>query len=460
MSKLKFLSIFICLTLCLSLLTLPAFAVTVNAAQPDIDATAAMLIEMNSGEVLYQKDIDARVYPASLTKIMTCLVTLENSNLNDTVTVSQTAFEGLGEFSSTAGLQAGEELSMENLLYCMMLSSGNEACNVAAEHVAGSIDAFVAKMNTRAAELGCTGTQFANAHGLHDGNHYTTVRDLATITKEALKNNTFREIVSTYSYKLPATNLSAARTLTTTNSLMIPTAGNKYYDNTVTGVKTGFTTPAGRCLVATAEKGSLSLLSIVCGCETRILDTGDLEFASFPETKKLLSYAEDNFTFETVLTKLYPLTEIAVRDSAGADFVSLSPKEELSVLLPKNYSEENLTISTNLVSSDGVFAPITAGQELGTVTVSYNGEVVGSTALVAITDVARASVLGVLPGQTATGMDVWLLIVLALVILLCLVLLIVFLVQMAKSRRLRRRYDMHRSKGDKVSASAVRKPRE
>lgn len=449
----KITSSLVCLILCLSLFALPVHATQVSAPAPDIAASAALLIEMNSGTILYEKDIDARVYPASLTKIMTCLVTLENSTLNETVTVSETALNGLGEFSSTAGLHVGEQLSMENLLYCMMLSSANEACNIAAEHISGSTKAFVEKMNTRAAELGCTGTKFANTHGLHDGNHYTTARDLAIITQEALKNNTFREIVSTYSYKMPATNLSGTRTLTTTNLLMVPTATNKYYDKTVTGVKTGFTTPAGRCLIATAEKGTLNLLSIVCGCATRILETGDLEFASFPETQKLLSYAADNFTYETVLTKLYPLTEIAVKDSAGADFVSLSPQNEISVLLPKNYDAEQIQVECSLVDDEGVFAPISAGQVLGSVTIKYGNEVVGGTALVAITDVARASVLGILPGQTSKGVDVWLLIILALVILLCLVMLIAFTLQIAKSRKLRRRYEMERSRKSGVGKS-------
>ena len=432
--------------LVLSCISVPAAAIDAAAQPPEINAKAAMLIELNSGEILYEKDADAKIYPASLTKIMTCLLTLENSTLGETVTISQTAFDGLGDFSSTAGLVAGESMSMENLLYSMMISSGNEACNAAAEHVFGSTDAFVAKMNERAAQLGCTGTNFANTHGLHDENHYTTARDIAIITREALKNNTFRTIVASPFYTLPATNLSGQRKLTSTNNLIIPTAGNKYYDKRVTGVKTGFTTPAGRCLVATAEESTISLLSIVCGCATRILESGDLEFASFPETKKLLDYGFANYTYQTVLTTLYPLTEISVHHSAGSDYVSLAPKAEVTALLPAGYKEEDIAISTSVINSQGVEAPVTAGQELGTVTITYRGELVAVTPLVAITGVERAAQLGDLFRPEFRGIHKWLLLIPAAVVLLALAMFIVLVLHMRKKHRLKKRYKMKQNR--------------
>ena len=137
----------------------------------EVDAKAAILIDMNTGRTVYEKNIDERIYPASLTKIMTCLLALENGNLSDIVTIDEGAFAGLDGNSSTAGLQVGEQLTFNDLLYCLMISSGNEAANAVAEHIAGSIPDFVRMMNERAYELGCTGTHFANPHGLHDEEH-------------------------------------------------------------------------------------------------------------------------------------------------------------------------------------------------------------------------------------------------------------------------------------------------
>ena len=437
---------FTIIALCL-LITVSASAVPANTTPPEVAASAAILIELNTDTILMEKDADKKIYPASLTKVMSCLVILENSNLTDMVTVKESAFEGLDEFSSSSGLKAGETLSIETLLYCIMLSSGNEACNVAAEHLFGSVDAFVAKMNTRALELGCTGTHFKNVHGLHDADHYTTARDLSIITKEALKNNTFRTIVSTHTYKMPATNLSGPRTLTTTNQLILPTAGNIYYDKRVSGVKTGFTTPAGRCLIATAEENNIRLLSIVCGCATKILPSGDLEFGSFPETKKLLDYGLNNFTYCTLLTKIYPMAEIPVSNSAGADFVSLAPAEEITALLPAGYNPELLKTVTSLVSDTGVSAPITAGTTLGLVQIFYGDELVGQTDLVAITDVAKASLLGMF-GDGSSKTDQWLSILLVALVILAATVLIVLLVQIVRQKRsYRSRYATSRRRG-------------
>lgn len=434
MNQKRYISFFLTLLLLFSALAAPSLAAD---AKPEIEGTAALLLERNSGEILLEMNADTTVYPASLTKIMTCLLTLENGTLTDTVTVSETALEGLDEAGSSIGLKAGESMTLENLLYSMMLSSANEACNVAAEYVAGSIEGFVQLMNTRAAQLGCTGTHFANTHGLHNEDHYTTARDLALIAQEAMKNNTFRTIVATDSYHMPATNLSDTRKLTTTNQLIIPRQSNIYYDKRVTGIKTGFTTPAGRCLIATAEEGSISLLSVVCGCETRILETGDLEFASFPETKKILDYGFTNFTYETVLTTLYPITEIPVSRSAGADFVSLAPKAEITALLPADYEKENLKIVSTLVSDEGVSAPVAAGDELGSVTLSYEGKELGTVPLVAITAVERATFFAML-NPTRYTTQTWLRILLIGIILACLVAIVVLLVRRQAQKRIRK----------------------
>ena len=420
----------------LTILLLIALLLThVSALQaPTPNAAAALLIERNTGETLMEYNADEKIYPASMTKIMTCMLTLENLHLSDVVTVSESALEGLDESGSSAELQPGEQLTVEQLLYCMMLSSANEACNVAAEAVSGDIASFIGAMNRRAEELGCEKTHFANTHGLHDEAHFSTARDLSRITLEALKNREFRKIVGTSHYTVPATNLTAERHLTTTNRLIIKADNNIYYDKRVTGVKTGYTSPAGRCLIATAEDGPLSLLSIVCGCDTTILPSGDLQFESFPETEKLLDWGFSSYTYATVLTSLYPVAEIPVSRSAGSNFVSLAPKNEITSLLPIDYDEEKIELKTELISETGVSAPVNAGDELGTVTVFYRGKELGSAPLVAIAGVERATLITYL-SPSRSGAQGWFRTVMLILVLAAMVVIVVLLIVRSKKRR-------------------------
>ena len=257
MKKTKVLSLLLAVFLLLSSLTLPLLAVDAETAEDpeqtqsdgadaaaaddsvpedqllssrtsfSVAAKAALLVDLNTGRTVYEQDADERIYPASLTKIMTCLLALENGNLSDVVTVSASALEDLDIDSSVAGLQVGEQMTLENLLYCMMVVSGNDACNVIAEHIAGSITDFVRMMNQRAYELGCLNTHFSNPHGLHDENHYTTARDLSIITQAALKSENFRQIVDTYEYQLPDDNVRQnIPKLKTTNMLIYRSMSN------------------------------------------------------------------------------------------------------------------------------------------------------------------------------------------------------------------------------------------
>ena len=252
-----------------------------------VQARAAALVELNSDTLVYGMNLDEKVYPASLTKIMTCMLPLEHGNLDDIVTVSHEALQDLNAAGSSAGLLEGEQLSLRELLYCVMISSANEACNVVAEYIAGDIPSFVALMNAQAAALGMTGTHFANAHGLHDENHYTTVRDLVTLARWAWQSEQFQEFSTQTSHTVPATNKSEERVLRTTNYLTSGQTVGKYYYDKARGIKTGFTTPAGGCLISTAESGSLHFLSVVCGCETLQNDDGTETDQRFTETKRL-----------------------------------------------------------------------------------------------------------------------------------------------------------------------------
>lgn len=422
---------------------------TGSAPAYSVQAKAALLLELSSDQVLFEQNADQQIYPASLTKIMTCLLTLEHGNLSDTVTVSETAMEGLDIAGSTAGLMVGEQLTVEELLYCMMLSSANEACNVAAEYVAGSVSAFVDMMNEKAASLGCTGTHFANPHGLHDENHYTTARDLSLIAKEALKSETFKTITSTVTHTVPATNLSEERVLYTTNLLETP--GTKYYYEYAAGVKTGFTTPAGRCLISTAQKpdSNLHLLSVVCGAADVTLDNGDIENQNFTETKALFEYGFDNFEFATV-QEATPVVEIPVFMSAGSDAAVLAAEESITAVMPKDYDSNQLEQDIQLTYPDGVEAPVSKGQVLGTVTVSYQGRELGTTNLVAITDTARSEIAAQASSAKSFLSEYFWILLIAVVVLIIVLYLVIGNIRRAQRRKRRRMQREQRRKSGEV----------
>lgn len=430
----KYISLFLLVSLLLAL-TVPVFA----AEEEEFDGDgifnspvgSALLVETTTGTVLYAKDADEQRYPASLTKIMTCMLVLSHCDLNDTVTVSETALAGM-EIGSSIGdnhLEVGEQMRLEDMLYLMMLESANEATIALAEHVAGSLESFIELMNTTAQELGCTNTHFVNPHGLHDEDHYTTANDLRKIVEKALEDETFRTITNTATYELPATNFHEGRTMYSTNQLINKDMGSNYfYYSKASGVKTGFTTPAGRCLITTATDDNLNLLSIILKAETMPDENGNWVYRSFPETINLCEWGFENYRISTVMSTLYPVAEIPVNMAAGAEAVALAPVQEVRTLIEAGYDPEQIVLSVTL-HSDSVDAPVEAGQVLGEVTVSYEGEVLGSSDLAAITSVARSEIsrqANESAEYVAANWWKWLLgilIAIAVIIIICLILL-------------------------------------
>ena len=451
MKKIKLCSLFLALFLITNLFAATVTATTTtdeipvnptaDAVAPDtytVEAKAAMLVELNSGEILLEQNADGLIYPASLTKIMTCLLVLEHGNLDDIVTVSATALADLNPAGSTAGLLVGEMLSVEQLLYAIMLTSANEACNVAAEYVSGSVPEFITLMNQRATEIGCTGTMYANTHGLHDENHYTTARDQSLITLVALENETFKKITSTTSYELPATNLSGPRPLATTNLLVNNSGSSTYYYPYASGVKTGYTSAAGRCLISTADNGKLKLLSVICGAETVILDTGDLLLTNFTETKDLFEYGFNQFTFEKVLSTLYPITQIPVTMSAGSQTAILQPTTEITALLPVNFNEELITTELYFPSPSGVEAPVSVGQILGTATVFYNGTQLGTSDLAAIIDIERSEIVATANDTKNFMENNWLTLLITIPVLLIVIYVVALFINHSRKKKYRK----------------------
>lgn len=358
----------------------------------EADCKSAMLIEMSTNTVLYSLAPDEQRYPASLTKIMCCLVALEKcsergKSLDDMVTVSSTAFDGLDAAGSTAGIRPGDVISLRELLYCMMLGSANESCNIVAEYLAGDVATYVGWMNERAQQLGCTGTHYANAHGLHDPNHYTTARDLALIVETALANDVFSEIIATPYYEIQAEQYSGERTIYTTNYLLLQNTG--YYYSRARGVKTGYTSAASRCLITCASDGNQDLLAIILGADDDEYAEDGLRYRSFVEAKELLEYGFDHFDFVQVLSRLDMTAQVVVT-GGDANSVVLYPSQDINCLLPEGYDKERITTAWKLDGgASKLAAPLEEGQKVGRITVSYQNVEIASTTLETLTAVRQ-----------------------------------------------------------------------
>lgn len=261
---------------------------------PQIYAESAIVMEASTGTILYNKDMDMVNYPASITKIMTALVTLEHCALDEIVTYSYYATHSIEAGSSTIGTTEGEELTVEESLYGLMLESANECGNGLAEHVAGSIDAFVEMMNQKAADLGCTNTHFTNPHGLPDENHYTSAHDMALIMQAALQNEDFVRISGTDRYQMRATNKDDEITYMTNHHKMIASNGGdeRFLDDTVIAGKTGYTSVARNTLVTAAERNGMTLIVVTM----KTASTGESGIPMYTDTALLLDFASDNFS--------------------------------------------------------------------------------------------------------------------------------------------------------------------
>ena len=429
MLKLKRLKTLTCLLLVLAALLMPVCA----AEPPAITSAAAILYEVKSDEILFEYNADVQRYPASTTKLMTAVVALENGNLTDTVTVSQSALDGLPERGSSVFLIAGEEMSFSDMLNYLLVASGNDAANALAEHVAGSVDNFVAMMNEKAAELGCTGTHFANPHGLHDENHYTTARDLLYIARYAMQNPTIAEIVAKPQIELAPTNKHAeSTTLTTTNHLLTRIRRSEYYYPSAIGIKTGFTTPAGNCLIAAAQNDDLTHISVVLGGT----ETEDGEITSFSETIALLDYAQDGFAVQQLVKSSDPITEVPIRLATDRDTLVLTPESDLSALLPVGFDPSEVTV--DFTTDEDICAPITQGQALGQATFTYNGKEYGTLNLVASDDVERSQALYIVDRVTSFFGSTAFRIVVAAVLALIVLFVVWLFIMRARNKRRRR----------------------
>ncbi len=347
---------------------------------------AVVLYELNSDTMVYGWNMDEKIYPSSMVKLMTAIVALENGTLSDTVTVTKSALSHVAIGAVSANLKAGEELSLESLLYCMMCQSANDAATVIAEHIAGSQEAFLQMMNEKAMQIGCTGTNYTNVHGLHDDQTYTTARDICRILEYGLGDEQFKMLFTAKSYTVPATNKSDARVLQTSNYMMSKDYTSRYYDARVTGGKTGATDKAGRCLAVTAQANGMELLGIVMGAVPTYQEEGIIlnTYGSFEEMKQLLDFGCNGYEYRQVFYENQALAQYSVEN--GANDVITKPSSELSTVLPIELDETKLRWVYE--AADAISAPVKEGQHISNAQVWYGDICLAQAELVAMEDVS------------------------------------------------------------------------
>jgi len=333
---------------------------------PSVTARSAIVMEAATGKVLYSRDGNARRYPASTTKIMTLIVALEKGNLDDIVTVSRNASQTEG---STIWLEPGEKIRLADLLYGMMLVSGNDATVAVAEHIAGSVDAFAKLMTDKAHEIGATNTNFVNSSGLPDLNHYTTAYDLAKITAYGYRNPMFEQIVSTKEKQIPWADKGYNRELRNENRMLWLYKGGN-------GVKTGYTNAAGRCLVTGAKQNGVQLITVV-------LDS----LYMWNDSIAMLDYGFRHVKSVTLVKKGAVLKQVKV---ITGDKSSLSLQTNTSIEVPV-VDDEKADFRTVIDAPDRVNAAIKKGDIVGKVSVFYENNEIASANLVATESIGKKS---------------------------------------------------------------------
>lgn len=425
----KLLSVFMSFVI----ISLTVFCVpfTVKAATytPNVKiyADAYMLISLDddSHPVVAEKNADKRKYPASLTKIVTTMVTLNKvQNLSQTTTVSKSAIEALyGTGAQVAGLKIGQTITIEELLYLTMVHSACDACQVLAEFVSGSVPAFVEEMNNWVKSLGCKDTNFVNPDGLHDPNHYTTPSDMAKITLAAMKNEIFNKISSTQQYKFGKLNFIHT-------NYMLDKFHVTYYYPYAQGIKTGSTEQAGYCVITKASKGGYNYLAIVMDSPIEVLD-GIKTKCSFIDAKSLFNWAFDSLKYTTVVRKNDIAYELPVNNGKDADTVQLVVKDDVTTLVPSTLDPSNVIIEP-VDPPESLDAPVTKDDFVCKANVIFGEKTIVTVDLVAAKTVELSTFLKILNALKKFFTNKIVLAVLGVIVLLAILYIVTFV------RRLRR----------------------
>ena len=343
---------------------------------PSISAESAIVMDVQSGAILYQKNMDKRQYPASITKVMTAMLAIENSSLSETVTYSRNAVTNLESGASNIEIKPGEKLSMEDSLYGILLMSANEACNGVAEHVGGTIENYVNMMNERAKELGCTNTHFANTNGLWMKDHYTTAHDMALISRQAYKNPTFAKITGTKRYNTKKTNKTGVRPLHNHHGMLYASNFPQYLYEYCVGGKTGYTSKCRYTLVTYAKKNNMTLVSVIM----RAPNSPWTEPNEYTDTTKILNYCFENYkrySIDKNANKQLMNSSLFTKFSPfyNLDASTLAIDENAGVMLPKGITLQQTQNKIELYDTPKEISK--NKKNIGKITYTYNGKEVG-----------------------------------------------------------------------------------
>lgn len=408
------------------LIVISSSAISVGAISYPNDvktkSDSILLVNMDSGQTVFEKDPDSKRYPASTTKIMTYIIAVENiDDLENTrIPIKQDVLDVLKDTGSSLAnveLHVGKTMSAIDLLYSMMVPSGNDAAVVLADYVGnGSTEAFVKMMNDKAKELGCQNTHFENPDGLHNENHYTTARDLYKITKYALTLPKFAEITDTSTYYCEGEEYP----LITTNLLIDPNRGGEYYYTYAKGIKTGTTDEAGRCLVTTATADGYSYIAVLLHAPYK---EGEIEdYGTMTDAADLFRWALTSLELNTVASSETPVCEEKVNLAWGKDSVLLVPEKNLSAIVPKDIEKENLVVENDLPES--IDAPLDTDDVVGTSTIYYVDSETGEKQeltkvnLVPNEKIERSGILFVLNVIATVFKSYWFIVVISIIILI------------------------------------------
>ncbi len=439
--SIKILSIFLVLIIMAISAVLPGSAVSYsNDVKTQSDSI--LLVNMDSGQVVFEKDADSKRYPASTTKIMTYIIAVENiDDLENTrIPIKQSVLdvlEGTGSSLANVANHVGKTMSAIDLLYSMMVPSGNDAAVVLADYVGnGNTGNFVKMMNEKAKKLGCENTHFENPDGLHNSNHYTTARDLYKITSYALTLPKFSEISDTCTYYCEDEEYP----LITTNYLIDQNRGGDYYYMYAKGVKTGTTNEAGRCLVTTASADGYSYIAVLLHAPYK---EGEIEdYGTMTDAADLFRWALTSLELDTVATSSMPVCEEKVNLAWGRKSVQLTPEKNLSAIVPKNYNKDNIITEYDVPES--VDAPLEKGTVVGKATIYYKEDgsdtkqVLASVNLVSSEKIERSGILYVFNVIGTVIQSYWFIILIGIIILIVLLYFIISKINNHRGRKKRK----------------------
>ncbi|MGN1466732.1 MAG: D-alanyl-D-alanine carboxypeptidase family protein [Ruminococcus sp.] len=428
--KKKSLRIFSLLIMLLMLITSAVIPTGAISYTNDVKTVSdsILLVNMDTNQVVFEKDADSKRYPASTTKIMSYIIAIENipDYENTKIEIKQEVLSILdGTGSSTANLQnhVGEKMSVIDLLYCMMVPSGNDAAVVLADYIGGGdISKFVDLMNQKAQELGCENTHFENPDGLHDDNHYTTARDLYKITNYALTKPMFSEITNTTTYYCEGDDYP----LITTNYLIDENRGGEYYYRYAKGIKTGTTDQAGHCLVTTASADGYSYMAVLLHSPYK--EENDV-YDTMYDAADLFRWALVNLELGELKTSSTPICEIDLRLAWDKKSILLTPQENITAIIPKEYDPSWIQLETEV--PDSIDAPVKQGDVIGKATVYYQDDKMSerqyltSVNLVASESVERSGFLYVLDIVKNIVLSVWFLLAVALIAVLFIIYIVI-----------------------------------